>query len=70
MELLKKSTVYLNNRKEGGTIGIPKVFFDSNNLKNNRDIEIYSDTLQDGRKALVVIPKFQPNSAQSQIQNN
>lgn len=70
MELIKESTVYLNSRKNGATINIPKVFFDLHKLSENRNIEIHSETLPDGRKALVVVPKIQLNSSQTQIQNN
>lgn len=70
MELIKESTVYLNSRKNGASINIPKVFFDFHKLSENRGIEIHSETLPDGRKALVVVPKIQPNSAQTQTQSN
>lgn len=61
MELLKNSTVYLNSKKNGGSVNIPKPFFDTNKLNENREIEIHSETLEDGRKALVIIPKLQPS---------
>lgn len=70
MELLKNSTVYFKQHKTGGAVNIPKTFFDTHKLNENPEIEIHSETLEDGRKALVVIPRNQPNSSQTQIQQS
>ncbi len=70
MQKLKDTNIYRMNN--GAVVRIPQVFFDDHkmDMAEHRAIEIHRETLADGRDALVIIPKLQPNSLQTQNQNN